>query len=214
MDVCVDQVQGIEPWIDLIARQAVYFIIGLVFETNQLPVCWYFTWLWRNIRFIVSRLGLEPRTHGLKIRCSSQLSYRDIFCCCGCGSTRTTSPKGNGFTVRAATNYRLHTRIWRKKHLLNVPTRTEISLHGLLTNWNTFIIRSHSCDIADDIISLKHVIHQQLWKRRNLMGGFSWTRTTFFGFSVRRIYHICQESMMLGVVTESNRQLRSHSAIC
>lgn len=49
MDVChsiFDQVQGIEPWIDLIARQAVCFIIGLVFETNQLPICWYFTWLW------------------------------------------------------------------------------------------------------------------------------------------------------------------------
>ena len=30
MDVCVDQVQGIEPWIDLSARHAVYSIIGLV----------------------------------------------------------------------------------------------------------------------------------------------------------------------------------------
>lgn len=173
MDVCVDQVQGIEPWIDLIARQAVYFIIGLVVETNQLPVCWYFTWLWRNVRFIVSRLGLEPRTHSLEGCCSIQLNYRDVFCrciptrtrtedprikspllyqlsyrdmfChCGCGSTRTTSPKGNGFTVRAATNYRLHTRIWRKETLLNVPTRTEISLHGVLTNWTTFMIRLHS----------------------------------------------------------------------
>lgn len=161
---------------------------------------------------VVSRLGLEPRTHGLKIRCSSQLSYRDM--CCGCGSTRTTSPKGNGFTVRAATNYRLHTRIWRKETFAersdsngNLPPRGSDQLN-YVHDKITFLCYCWC------IISLKHVIHQHLWKRRNLICGFSWTRTTFSGFSVQRIYHICQESISLGVVTESNRQLRSHSAIC
>lgn len=244
MDVCVDQVQGIEPWIDLIARQAVYFIIGLVFETNQLPVCWYFTWLWRNVRFIVSRLGLEPRTHSLEGCCSIQLNYRDVFWYCVPTWTRTKDPRIKNPLLYS--NWAIETcsvgvgRLERP-----VPKGTDLqSVRLPITGYtpeyeekkhcwtsrlerkppSNYVWCSDQLNYVHDkitflcycwcIISLKHVIHQHLWKRRNLMCGFSWTRTTFSGFSVQRIYHICQESMMLGVVTESNRQLRSHSAIC
>lgn len=65
----------------------------LFLKTNQLPVCWYFTWLWRNVRFIVSRLGLEPRTHSLEGCCSIQLNYRDMFWCCVPTWTRTKDPR-------------------------------------------------------------------------------------------------------------------------
>ena len=77
-----------------------------------------------------------------------------MFWCRGCGSTRTTSPKGNGFTVRAATNYRLHTRLWRKEIFAERPDSNGNLPHGVLTNWTTFMIRSHSCAIADALFHL------------------------------------------------------------